>query len=125
MCETYGVWAEKSMYGRKYMGIERSAFLIGPDGKQTVIMANLEQVAAKNLRAAIGRRRELGEDLPQLRNMLGTIVSSAARSPRSGQPARHSPVSRRRSTVESRPWCASRRSALPESACRFRNDTAP
>jgi peroxiredoxin Q/BCP len=29
----YGVWVEKSMYGRKYMGIERSTFLIGGDGK--------------------------------------------------------------------------------------------
>jgi len=29
----YGVWAEKSMYGRKFMGIVRSTFLIGPDGK--------------------------------------------------------------------------------------------
>jgi len=33
MCESYGVWKEKSLYGRKYMGIERSTFLIGPDGK--------------------------------------------------------------------------------------------
>jgi peroxiredoxin Q/BCP len=31
--EAYGVWAEKSMYGRKYMGVERTTFLIGPDGK--------------------------------------------------------------------------------------------
>jgi peroxiredoxin Q/BCP len=30
--EAYGVWVEKSMYGRKYMGIERSTFVIGPDG---------------------------------------------------------------------------------------------
>jgi len=29
----YGVWVEKSMYGRKYMGIERTTFLIGSDGK--------------------------------------------------------------------------------------------
>jgi peroxiredoxin Q/BCP len=29
----YGVWVEKNMYGKKYMGIERSSFLIGPDGK--------------------------------------------------------------------------------------------
>lgn len=29
----YGVWLMKSMYGRKYMGIERSTFLIAPDGK--------------------------------------------------------------------------------------------
>ena len=28
--EAYGVWVEKSMYGRKYMGVERSTFLIGP-----------------------------------------------------------------------------------------------
>ena len=31
--QAYGVWAEKSMYGRKYMGVERSTFLIGEDGK--------------------------------------------------------------------------------------------
>jgi peroxiredoxin Q/BCP len=33
MLNAYGVWTEKSMYGRKYMGIERSTFLIGPDGR--------------------------------------------------------------------------------------------
>lgn len=33
VCEAYGVWKEKSMYGKKYIGIERSTFLIGPDGK--------------------------------------------------------------------------------------------
>lgn len=33
VAEAYGVWVEKSMYGRKYMGIERSTFLIGADGK--------------------------------------------------------------------------------------------
>ncbi len=32
VAEAYGVWVEKSMYGRKYMGIERSTFVIGPDG---------------------------------------------------------------------------------------------
>jgi thioredoxin-dependent peroxiredoxin len=31
--EAYGVWVEKSMYGRKYMGIERSTFLIDRNGK--------------------------------------------------------------------------------------------
>jgi thioredoxin-dependent peroxiredoxin len=30
--DAYGVWVEKSMYGRKYMGIARSTFVIGPDG---------------------------------------------------------------------------------------------
>ncbi|MHB2168034.1 peroxiredoxin [Alsobacter sp. R-9] len=31
--EAYGVWVEKSMYGKKYMGIERTTVLIGADGK--------------------------------------------------------------------------------------------
>jgi len=32
VCEDYGVWKEKSMYGRTYMGIERTTFLVGADG---------------------------------------------------------------------------------------------
>jgi len=31
--EAFGVWGEKSLYGRKYMGIERATFLIGEDGR--------------------------------------------------------------------------------------------
>ncbi|MCO6393226.1 redoxin domain-containing protein [Aliihoeflea aestuarii] len=31
--QAYGVWVEKSMYGRKYMGVDRSTFLIGKDGR--------------------------------------------------------------------------------------------
>jgi thioredoxin-dependent peroxiredoxin len=33
VADKYGVWVEKSMYGRKYWGFERSTFVIGPDGK--------------------------------------------------------------------------------------------
>jgi thioredoxin-dependent peroxiredoxin len=32
ICEAYGVWKEKSMYGRKYMGVERTTFIISADG---------------------------------------------------------------------------------------------
>ncbi|HLT77405.1 MAG TPA: peroxiredoxin [Ferrovibrio sp.] len=35
--DSYGVWVEKSLYGRKYMGIERATFLIGPDGRIAAI----------------------------------------------------------------------------------------
>jgi peroxiredoxin Q/BCP len=31
--ERYGLWAEKTMFGRKYMGVERATFLIVPDGR--------------------------------------------------------------------------------------------
>ncbi|GAB5436675.1 peroxiredoxin [Falsiruegeria mediterranea] len=33
MCEDYGVWKEKSMYGKKFLGIERSTFVVDRDGK--------------------------------------------------------------------------------------------
>ncbi len=33
VCEAYGVWTEKNMYGKKYMGVERSTFLIDKNGK--------------------------------------------------------------------------------------------
>ena len=32
VAEAYGVWVEKNMYGNKYMGVQRSTFLIDPDG---------------------------------------------------------------------------------------------
>lgn len=31
--QAYGIWVEKSMYGRSYMGVERTTFLIGADGR--------------------------------------------------------------------------------------------
>lgn len=35
VCEAYGVLKEKTSYGKKYMGIDRSTFLIDPDGNVT------------------------------------------------------------------------------------------
>ena len=40
--EAYGVWVEKSMYGRKYMGVDRTTFVIGPDGKLTHIFRKVK-----------------------------------------------------------------------------------
>jgi peroxiredoxin Q/BCP len=42
ICEAYGVWKQKMLYGRKFMGVERSTFVIGPDGK---IKAALRKVS--------------------------------------------------------------------------------
>ena len=33
MCDSYGVWKEKILYGKKYMGIERTTFVIDESGK--------------------------------------------------------------------------------------------
>jgi peroxiredoxin Q/BCP len=42
LIEAYDVWKEKSMYGRKYMGIERTTFIIGKDGKVTHIFPKVK-----------------------------------------------------------------------------------
>jgi len=33
VAERFGTWVEKSMYGKKYMGVQRATFIVGPDGK--------------------------------------------------------------------------------------------
>ena len=42
MLEKYGVWVEKSMFGKKYMGIERTTFLIDKEGKIVKIWKNVK-----------------------------------------------------------------------------------
>jgi len=51
--EAYGVWAEKSMYGKKYMGINRKTFLIDENGKIAKIFdkVNVEEHADEVLEA--------------------------------------------------------------------------
>jgi peroxiredoxin Q/BCP len=52
MLEAYGVWGQKSMYGRTYLGITRTTFLIGPDGRiariwsKVKVPAHAEEVLA-------------------------------------------------------------------------------
>jgi peroxiredoxin Q/BCP len=40
--EAYGTWVEKSMYGKKYMGVERSTFVIGADGNIVKVMRKVK-----------------------------------------------------------------------------------
>jgi peroxiredoxin Q/BCP len=56
VAEKYGAWGERSMYGRKYMGIVRSHFVIGPDGKLEDVQIGVSPkdsvtLAVKSLRA--------------------------------------------------------------------------
>ena len=41
LCNVFGVWVEKSMYGKKYFGIERSTFLINTEGIVSSIWRNV------------------------------------------------------------------------------------
>jgi peroxiredoxin Q/BCP len=42
MCEAFGVIKEKNMYGKKVMGIARTTFIIGPDGKIAHVFNNVK-----------------------------------------------------------------------------------
>jgi thioredoxin-dependent peroxiredoxin len=42
VADAYGVWAEKSMYGKTYFGNERTTFVIGPDGKVARVLRKLK-----------------------------------------------------------------------------------
>ena len=55
--EAYGVWGEKSMYGKKYMGTFRKTFLIGVDGKIVKIFDKVDVAAhADEVLAAFGEK---------------------------------------------------------------------
>jgi thioredoxin-dependent peroxiredoxin len=56
--ETYGVWVEKSMYGRKYMGVERTTFLIDRNGKIARIWNKVK--VPGHAEAVLGAVKELG-----------------------------------------------------------------
>jgi len=42
VAKKFGVLKEKSMYGRKYMGIERTTFVIGPEGKISAVISGIK-----------------------------------------------------------------------------------
>ena len=48
VAEDYGVWVEKSMYGKKYMGIDRTTFIIDPDGKIARIFRKVKPAGHAN-----------------------------------------------------------------------------
>jgi peroxiredoxin Q/BCP len=56
VAESYGVWVERSMYGRTYMGIQRSAFLVGEDGALENVWYKVAPAAtAENLLKALAK----------------------------------------------------------------------
>jgi thioredoxin-dependent peroxiredoxin len=66
LCHRYGVWKEKSMYGKTYFGIERSTFLIHP---KKMVMAKWSKVKVKN------HAKEVVETLKQCQQSLRSSKS--------------------------------------------------
>jgi peroxiredoxin Q/BCP len=55
IAEAYGVWVEKSMYGKKYMGVERSHFVIDEQGRIVEAMVKVKpEVSVESALAALG-----------------------------------------------------------------------
>ena len=53
-CENYGVWGEKSMYGKKYMGVARTTFIINKNGKIAKVFEKVKpQAHEKEIMAAL------------------------------------------------------------------------
>ncbi len=53
--EAYGVWVEKSRYGKTYMGVERSTFVVDADGKLAKVMRKVKpETHADDVLAALG-----------------------------------------------------------------------
>ncbi len=58
LCQAAGVWAEKSMYGRKYMGVERTTFILDENGKIARIFTKVKpQGHAAEVQAALAEMR--------------------------------------------------------------------
>lgn len=57
LAETFGVWVEKSMYGRKYMGVDRSTFLI--DGRGRIVKSWRKVKVSGHAEAVLAAVREL------------------------------------------------------------------
>ena len=49
VAESYGVWGEKSMYGKKYFGVSRSTFVIDPEGKIAKVFPKIQPKAHDDL----------------------------------------------------------------------------
>lgn len=58
LCEKFSVWVEKSMFGKKYMGIERATFLIDPEGKFAYIWPSV---------SALGHAKDVLKKLKEIK----------------------------------------------------------
>ena len=57
ICKAYGVWAQKSMFGKKYMGINRTTFVIDKDGRVARVFEKV---------SPLGHAKEVAEALESL-----------------------------------------------------------
>ena len=98
LCAAYGTWQEKSMYGKKYMGVARTTYLVGPDGK---VAARFDKVKpeghADEILAAAAALPSAACKAPRSTSASGASAR-ARRSPRTKASTRRASTSTRAST---------------------------
>lgn len=60
LCEAYGVWVQKSMFGKKYMGVNRTTFLIDPEGKIAYIWPKVSVTG--HAKSVLNKLKEIKND---------------------------------------------------------------
>ena len=97
ICSAYGTWVEKSMYGKKYMGVARTTYVIGPDGR---VAARFDKVSpeghADEVLAAIAALGSAPCKATPSKSGSGASAR-APRSPRTKAPTRRGSTSTRAS----------------------------
>ena len=61
--QSHGVWVEKTNYGRTYMGIARSTFVVGPDGVLRAVFFNVDKSQCLKCHHLAGKGERIGPDL--------------------------------------------------------------
>ena len=93
VAEAYGAWREKTNYGKTYMGIGRSSFLVGPDGRVARTWA--ERQGRRSRRAGPARRARVDGTAPRRARFAGGVTREAAANSNPGAqpvPARRRPA---------------------------------
>jgi peroxiredoxin Q/BCP len=81
VCEKYGVWQEKSMYGKKYMGVARTTFVIGTDGRVAHVFEKVQPEGHDQEVLAWIRRRDV-EQPPSISQPVSQPVDAPKARPR-------------------------------------------
>ncbi|CAM3233436.1 thioredoxin-dependent thiol peroxidase [Corallococcus sp. ZKHCc1 1396] len=94
VADAYGVWGEKSLYGRKFMGLIRATFLIGPDGKVlrvwpkvkvaghvAEVLASLQQPAGAASQVSSGRAPSPAVSAPAAKKAPAVKAPAAKKAP--------------------------------------------
>lgn len=119
VCEAYGVWGEKSMYGRKYMGVIRTTYLIDAEG---VVRKRWDKVSvpghAEEVLAAVRELEGLPAEPPARRKVAKKAGTKKKAATRKRSAARKRPTARKKAAAKKKPMARKKPAARKKAAVR-------